>query len=373
MYRGVLAALCLILVPSAFALDRSTTLIIQNQSNTTLNVAGAITTSGSYVGDPMFKAIGPMQQLTVKAQNDIPFCGCSGSIFLQPEHGSGQVVIQFDNPYIGSNSYKYSAPAGWDCFGIKGNNGVDGSGNDATLPVRIEGKVALSNRGPDVPLATIGEGMVQGRVLWPNSFGSPSWDSARSASATLHASGPWGFFEFSVTQPTKFQPYALANSLTALFYNGKWGELIDTAKTGTIVFAALPNPPPGFSGFQFTISRLPIGVPISISVGPVPGATWPARRPVSQATLSIGSLKPSFYCVAADVEADLTPKMTNIAGFDFTVNAEWVGSGAPIHNFVRGSAGSSKSTVQFGTLDAETVAAVSAAAKAVRALPAVRK
>jgi hypothetical protein len=358
---------------SALALDRSTTLIIQNMSNTEIAVTEAMATSGKFA-DTVPKLIGSMGQITVKSVNDQVLTGCSGTLVLEPNHAGGFIVIQWDNPYIGSNSYKYSEPPGWDVFGIKGANVDDGSGNDATLTIRIEGKVAVGQRGPTVPLPTSGAGVVQGRVLWPTNFGSPSMNVAlRSAYVLQPGAGPERFFKFTVTQPSQFQEYALNGSLTAVYRDGTRGEYIAPQNTGKLTFLRLPSPVPGYDGFAFSISNLPIGVPVSISVGPLPGVTWQPPKPIRVEPVAGASLQASFYCIATDLEADLTPKMQQVAGFDFTVAAEWVASGSPVHALVRATAGSQKSTVQFGTLDPETVAAVTAMQSTTRTLPAVRR
>ena len=363
---------CFALASSSIASNRTTTLTIQNQSNTQMTVTQSIATSGQFFG-PVPSGIGAMGAITIESMNTDAFCGTSGTLVLQPAHASGLVVIQWDNPFIGSNSYKTSGPAGWDVFAIKGDINNDGSGSDAHLTVRIEGKVATTNRPPDVLLATTGAGVVRGRVLWPTSYGAPSQTIARGIGAVQLAAGPWSNFQFGVTQPAKYQPYALAGSLTATYYLGTYGEFLQPVNTGKIAYTALQVPPPGFAGFEFTISDLPISVPISIAVGPEPGVSWQPPKPNTVVTLVGTALKPSFYCVATDVEADLTPKMQSIAGFDFTVNAEWVPSNSPLHNVVRMTAGSSKSTVQFGTVDATTLAAVTAKPKTVLQAPTGRK
>lgn len=330
-------------------------MIIQNMTNTNLHVVQCTATSGRFVG-PVPSDIGTMDQVVVMTVNDAPLTGCSGKLVLQPEHASGWVVIDWTNPYIGSNSYDFSGPAGWDVFGIKGNDGADGSGNDARLAVRIEGKVAISTREPNVPLATTGPGIVRGRVLWPTSFGSPklSLSAAMSMAPTSIGlnSGPWRFFDISALQPTEFQPYAPSGSLTATYFAGKFGEFIKPKSTGKLACSALASPVAGFDGYEFTLSNLPTGVPISINVAPVPGTTWPVPPPVRQYA---SKLQPTLYCVGTDAEATLTPKMQDVAGFDYTLSCEWLPQGAHTQAASRPATGSSKSVVLIGVSNASAL------------------
>ena len=349
-----MSALVFAVGANALSYDRSTTLTIQNMTNTQLTTSQCRTTSGKF-NTALPSSIPPSGQMTVQTVNTDLLTGCSGLIILQPNHASGFIVVQFDNPYIGSNSYKYSAPAGFDCFAIKGDSGHDGSGNDAYLTIRIEGKVATSPaRVPDVSLPVNGPGVVRGRVLWPASYGNPIMPSPAKGVQAARIASVWEFFQFSISQPTKFHPYAAANSLTATYYQGKFGEFIDPQKTGVLSFGPLQGAPPGFSGFEFTISNLPPDIPVDLSVGPIVGTTWKAAKPVQ------ASGNPSFHLVAKDGVAQLTPQMLDIAGFDFTVVGDWPDPNAPIHTMVRSSSGGSKSKAEFGTLTSEAVAALTA-------------
>lgn len=340
----------------AFGGDRQTYLTIQNMSNTQLTVVQLEIYSG-YIANTTPKAIGPSGQMVIDSQNNVPFTGCSGMIVLQPEHASGWVIIKWDNPYIGSNSYDMSGPMGWDVYGVIPNYNDNGTGNLARLTIRIDGKVALGSHKPNTPLATTGPGKVEGRVLWPTSLGSPSQPlSTRMATIPTTGGGPWRFFTMAVTQPTQFRPYAPKDSANLVYLQGQQGEYVEPKATGRVSFSALPVPVPGFDGFQFTITNLPTDVPISISVSPGANVSWPAQRP-AQVRLLSGSLEPSFYCVGTDSEADLTSKMQDISGFDFTVNCEWVPSGSALHTMARPSAGGSKGVAQFGVADSSIVRA----------------
>ncbi len=361
MLVALVAALLWLSTP-AHAQDRRTTLLIQNMSNTTLRVVQTIATSGKFLGEVPTE-VGPSDQIVVTTINDNLLTGCSGVLGLQPEHGKGFIVIKWDNPYIGSNSYDFSEPGGWDVFGIRGKNGDDGSGNWASLTIRIEGRVNLAKRDPDINLDRTGPGIVRGRVLWPTSYGAPTASAVlpRSATPGPARGGPWRFFQLGATAPGRFQPYAGKDSLTATYYQGRWGEYVDPLDTGRLAVANLPVPVPGFDGFAFTISNLPVGVPITLSVAPAPDVAWRPPKPLNVAARAPLPVQPLFYCVATDPEADLTPKMYDLSGFDFTVTAEWVSvpsSSSPGPAVVQATAGASKSTVQFGTVDAATLAAI---------------
>ena len=106
---------------------RSTTVKLQNTTDFTLTLINAELDHGIWSQNQYPpRTIGPKSEGSWMSESDGFMTGTEGSVTYQLSDSKGNVYIEWDNPYIGSNSYKHTAPAGFEISqsGGSGDNAV---------------------------------------------------------------------------------------------------------------------------------------------------------------------------------------------------------------------------------------------------------
>lgn len=125
---------------------RSVTITFQNETDTTLTKLSEHLDHGEWDVHPP-QVIGPHAVVSWKSESNGFMTGTQGSAAYQMANRPGQVQVSWDNPYVGSNSYRQSAPQG---FTI-GESG--GSGDDAQVAFTLRPDVVPAI--PSLPINSL--------------------------------------------------------------------------------------------------------------------------------------------------------------------------------------------------------------------------
>lgn len=107
---------------------RSTTVTLQNTTSDTLTLTNAHLDGGIWSQNQYPPAtISGDSKGTWMSESDGFMTGTQGSVTYQLPESQGSIYIEWDNPYVGGNSYKHTAPAGFEI------NQSGGSGDNAVV------------------------------------------------------------------------------------------------------------------------------------------------------------------------------------------------------------------------------------------------
>lgn len=111
---------------------RSVTITVINRTSQPLGCGDAVLDGGEWASYPA-DSIAPGTQATWRTQSNGFMTGTEGRATFGSGSGPAGFTVNWNNPYIGSNSYSCSAPTGFSC------DRSGGSGNDSAITVTFSG------------------------------------------------------------------------------------------------------------------------------------------------------------------------------------------------------------------------------------------
>jgi aegerolysin len=110
---------------------RSTDVYLTNQTPSSLSRTYANLSHGEWTEDLPPEKIEPSNQSHWKSESKGFLTGTEGIVKYHLD-GAGEVMIHWDNPFVGSNSYTNSAPKGYEI------SHSGGSGNNASVEFTLK-------------------------------------------------------------------------------------------------------------------------------------------------------------------------------------------------------------------------------------------
>lgn len=318
MKKSIFSLFLLLLLKSTMA--NSVLVKLFNNSNATIHCTNLRIQNGSFGirdhGNPFYgKEYGPGSHLELNTGSASAFCGTDGYVEFQTQvnNKTYQILISFDNPFIGSNEFFASASPP---FQIRHLNG--GSGSDMVISFELSGGPTPTPT-PVAPspivISNAGSKTITGKISWNiNDTGWPPSDDLTKA------------FEISIKAPTLFVVDG-SGKASATYQNQRgWFEQVKELNNISIKFTdrqkerpaqlqSAPNPLSPLRTVSFQITNLPDGIPLVISAKPT-NNQWIKGKNIPE------SNKPYTKWIAF-----LNEKNNNGSNVQYEVVAAWFDAG----------------------------------------------
>ena len=296
------------------ALANSTATYVTNRTAKTFQVWQSNLDYGAWDTFPA-GALGIGGQTNWKSKTNKFMQGTEGWLTLASVDGRNLIRFYWDNPFIGSNSYHVDSSPDLEVILTSG-----GGGDDATVFYEIR---SATTEYRVLSLPTTGPGTISGSVRWETAVGLPD--------PAYNKSDSWQAIAIQALAPSRFRTPFLATAApipNESQWNGMRGSFDGVQPAGQVACRPAASLPPGYYGFDYTISNLPVTLPLQLELKIVDSVPWPTDAGNMP---PVGLLYPKYVrglVAMRGTDAVLASEAPASSGMDFTVVGVW-GSDPP--------------------------------------------